>query len=625
MDDGQRLGFFEGAARGLLNREAAGVLAFNLAHSMDGGSRSVQEALFTRSLELFPENRVAVRTYGYRLEQSDREMEALEHYSRFLAQDPDRLDLRLLVAAVCSPHLDSAERGLASRYIAKSEAMHRLVLELPERVPGYLNRSQASSPGKDLIFMPSFSWQYLGYNMRPLMEALCKVLAAIAPGIHEAVPTLHPVGGWTMLTGKGGDANKICGLKQGRISVGVLMERDTNHSPHTLIQRVFEDLSRLRFCLVVFAHENAHYPPAGNAILEAADEVVILPWHPLVSGAPDTLKERELIAAVKLDVLVFMALGNTLGSHLLALGRLAPVQLMFGHGHPVTSGSPGVDYFLSSTLFDTEVSLEAREARAISTTVRKRFDTAAAIQSMDHPGAHAITEHIRFGDGSQDYSEQVVLFDSLSTVYPAISSPNTSSIMSAQHSVGLAGEGLHLYHCMQHSKKLHPEFDVVLREVLLNDPKARILMLEGSKVHLPRWRQLLSDSHLAQLVFVPYRPHSEMMALVAGCHVMLDTFPWGAGVTSLEALSLDVPVVTLPPKVSVLHFALGQVRALGLVKELVASSTADMVTKAVGLAVNDTQRWAVKNKIHMRKGQLSLSSHAVKEWENFLERVVKIA
>lgn len=50
-----------------------------------------------------------------------------------------------------------------------------------------------------------------------------------------------------------------------------------------------------------------------------------------------------------------------------------------------------------------------------------------------------------------------------------------------------------------------------------------------------------------------------MLTVVANCDVMLDTFPWGTGVTAMEALSAGVPVVTLPARIAVLPLALGQV------------------------------------------------------------------
>lgn len=50
-----------------------------------------------------------------------------------------------------------------------------------------------------------------------------------------------------------------------------------------------------------------------------------------------------------------------------------------------------------------------------------------------------------------------------------------------------------------------------------------------------------------------------MLMVVSNCRVMLDTFPWGAGVTAMEALSFGVPVVTLPARMSVLQLAAGQV------------------------------------------------------------------
>lgn len=194
--------------------------------------------------------------------------------------------------------------------------------------------------------------------MRPLMETLCFVLAAMTTGLHEAVPGLHPSTAWenvlhafekptrwvtketTVKHGISGnkDRQKVVpnnqageetrveggndetvavswkehsehgretdGDVRGRIVVGVVMERYSNHSPHRLLQPVLEGMDRSRFRLVVFAHATVthDYPAAGQAILQDADEVVTMPWHPFVEGLPDTFGERKVIAEAKASI-----------------------------------------------------------------------------------------------------------------------------------------------------------------------------------------------------------------------------------------------------------------------------------------------------------------------------------
>lgn len=76
---------------------------------------------------------------------------------------------------------------------------------------------------------------------------------------------------------------------------------------------------------------------------------------------------------------------------------------------------------------------------------------------------------------------------------------------------------------------------------------------------MTRWRKTLGLDLVKRLVFLPTVAQSEMMTITAQCDVMLDTFPWGAGVTSLEALYAGTPIVTLPSRLSVLQLAAGQV------------------------------------------------------------------
>jgi len=167
------------------------------------------------------------------------------------------------------------------------------------------------------------------------------------------------------------------------------------------------------------------------------------------------------------------------------LARLRPRKLAFGHGHPVTSGSPGIDYFVSSELFETSVSIEAREARrnagtssdilktstiAASAAAKAKDSAASAVdgRETDVDGTSHISPNHRQshprggnlprirkqrntegvdgvsapewrgrgggggGDGEQDYAEQLVFFDSLTASLPEAYGPaNAPSTMAA--------------------------------------------------------------------------------------------------------------------------------------------------------------------------------------------------
>src|SRR5207237_4862511 len=71
-------------------------------------------------------------------------------------------------------------------------------------------------------------------------------------------------------------------------------------------------------------------------------------------AAPSILgAAREVVAEQRRAVLVYADLRMDRLAYTLAFPRLAPVQCVTW-GHPVTSGIPTVDYFVSSTLFESE-------------------------------------------------------------------------------------------------------------------------------------------------------------------------------------------------------------------------------------------------------------------------------
>jgi protein O-GlcNAc transferase len=76
----------------------------------------------------------------------------------------------------------------------------------------------------------------------------------------------------------------------------------------------------------------------------AADNYVSVPRNVAMA--------RRKIAELELDILVFADIGMDALTQSLCYSRMATIQAATW-GHPDTSGSPAIDYFVSSTLAET--------------------------------------------------------------------------------------------------------------------------------------------------------------------------------------------------------------------------------------------------------------------------------
>jgi predicted O-linked N-acetylglucosamine transferase (SPINDLY family) len=187
--------------------------------------------------------------------------------------------------------------------------------------------------------------------------------------------------------------------------------------------------------------------------------------------------------------------------------------------------------------------------------------------------------------------------------------------------------GWDYYACLQYSKKLHPDFHVVLGGLLKSNPLAKVLLLSGSRVFSGAFKDVagFTDEMLGRLVFVPRMRRDELLGILGGCKAFLGTYPWGEGVTSLEALSVDLPVVVMPGKVVVEQLAMGQLRVLGLEKTLAAGGEEEYVEIARRLGRDELFREGVKGWIKAQKWRLfgeEALEEVAKEWEGWLKRVV---
>lgn len=267
-----------------------------------------------------------------------------------------------------------------------------------------------------------------------------------------------------------------------RPAVGLLSAYFRDHTIGRLNLGRVQRLPRSDFDVVVLS-ANAATDSTARAFEAAADRFVRIPR--------DLATARALIADQELDLLLFTDVGMDALTYTLAFSRMAAVQCATW-GHPVTTGSPAMDLFLSSDLLET-------------------------------PEADA------------HYTERLVRRPTLGTYYYRPERPEAD-----RERLGLPPGPV--YACPQTLFKFHPDFDALLAAILRGDPDGTLVLLEG---HVANWTEILRARFARtmpdvtdRIRWLPSLPNEEYLRLLACSDVVLDPIHFGGGNSSYEALAM---------------------------------------------------------------------------------------
>ena len=253
---------------------------------------------------------------------------------------------------------------------------------------------------------------------------------------------------------------------------------------------------------------------------------------------------------------------------------MAPVQCVTW-GHPETTGSPTMDFFLSSEL-------------------------------LDEPYAQ---EH---------YTETLVRMPLTGTSYERPQVPADPE--SIRRLPGLEGSGP-IYGCPQSLFKFHPDDDIVLRGILKADPQGRIVVIEGrvpewTKRLRSRWQKTLADVQ-DRIVFLPAIANNDYLRLLRICDVILDPLHFGGGNSSYEALAMGTPVITLPSPFLRGRITAGLYRKMQMI-DCIVNTTDEYIALAVRLAKDQAFRQAIRARIAAQSAVLFDDPEEVRCLENAL-------
>jgi predicted O-linked N-acetylglucosamine transferase (SPINDLY family) len=400
-----------------------------------------------------------------------------------------------------------------------------------------------------------FYLAYHGLDNRALHEKIAALHLRACPSLAYAAPQCTP-------------AHRHAG--DDRLRVGFVSRHLHDHSIGNVTRGLVAMLDKTRFSARIFAFRPP-FDANSRDMASHADEWVVL--------GNDLARAREAIARHELDILFYPDIGMDPYTYFLAFARLAPAQCTTW-GHPVTTGVPTMDYYLSTDYFEPE-------------------------------------------NGAAHYSERLErLRDVAFPGYyyrPALPAP------AARAALGFDDDA-HVYFCPQALFKFHPEFDAILERILRADARARIYLVANRddfrrarlEARLARTLGALMD----RLVFLPRAERREgYLQRLQACDVVLDTIHYCGGNTSLEAISAGALVVTLPGATMRSRHTYGFYRKMRFTETVVATPEA-YVERAVEIATDAALRARLRSEQAERAGTLYEDRAAVAQIEAFFERAI---
>ncbi len=268
--------------------------------------------MYRGGLARLPDDWLLMETLGDCLRRQSRIDEATEYYDRALGIQPKNSELRLKRLLSLPTIVNSREHIQQVRDKLRIE-LDQMLEDPPEAV--------ASLQG---FAASTFNLPYHGLNDVEFQRDIARLRLLMDPSLEFTADHCRDTA-YKRPSGR-------------RLRIGFISRMFYGHTIAKLTAGLMKQLDGSKFAKTVFTFRRLD-DPWRYLIKKNADEFVELPGKLTLA--------RAQIAAKELDVLFYPDIGMDMTTYHLAFARLAPVQCV-SWGHPVTTGIPAVDYFISS-------------------------------------------------------------------------------------------------------------------------------------------------------------------------------------------------------------------------------------------------------------------------------------
>lgn len=295
----------------------------------------------------------------------------------------------------------------------------------------------------------------------------------------------------------------------------------------------------------------------------------------------DYLQSVQAIKDDDLDILLISDVGMSGSSRMLALTRLAPIQCV-SWGHPMTTGSDRIDFYLGCQLMETE-------------------------------------------ESDEFYSETLIRLPKVGLFFD---NPRVSDEKLTRDDFGIPDSKV-LYGSVQSLFKYLPQFDSVYAQIASQVPDSHFVFAanRSAKVTDKFKRRLQAEF---EKVGLSYEKHVSIIGrmglpkfiqLLEILDVNLDTIGWSGGITTMRSLGVDLPVVTVAGRFMRGRHSSAMLEMID-VPELIAGSLDEYVSLAVKLGNSEEYRQSVVSKIKNNKHKLFHDLECVEALDKFFKSEV---
>ncbi|TMJ47620.1 MAG: tetratricopeptide repeat protein [Alphaproteobacteria bacterium] len=514
------------------------------------GRREDAIAEYRRAIALDPNAFMAHYNCGVALRGETRIAEARTYFARALALKPDFLEAEL---ALCMAELP-AVYGDISEIAERRDAYGRRLAELGADVDSAgVPAALADAIGSH----QPFYLPYQGSNDCALQTAygalVCKIMAARyeTPDFPNPPAPGEPV------------------------RLGIVSGFFRQHSNWKIpIKGWLTKLDRGRF------HVTGYYTGEGRDQETAAAESLC---DRFVQGPLSLDAWRRTILSDAPHVLIFPEVGMDKVSAQLAAQRLAAVQCA-SWGHPVTSGFPTIDYFISSELMEP-------------------------------------------ADGQAHYSERLIRLPNLSIYYEA---PDAVPAPLSRKELSLRADAV-VYWCCQSLPKYLPQFDEVFPRIAKEVPDCQFTFIEfvGGSSATETFKARLERAFCAagldtrdHCVFLPRLVPDRFAAAIGQCDVVLDSIGWSGCNSILEGLVHNLPIVTIAGEMMRGRHGAAILEMME-VRDTMARTVDEYVSMAGLLGRDAAKRAELSARIANNKHRIYRDDQCIKALERFLDGAVR--